>query len=405
MKKKKKKTFSLLSFIKPYLFFYAVPSHKTMTTINHHTPFVAASFFTSFERKKVLGLPTINQHSFLQSPSWPERKKKETIQQAMYILPKSPSTASIYLQLPKFRSLSVFLRCGHLSQLVENWLCNPMEHLKRTTYQRRIMPQVGTVSVKNHETSIVPYKSLFIHFQNNQQTQTMEVKHVPCLFTVVCVTYDCGSVSLSVNQIDSLEFLVSTATMDPFLVKCNLLPNHPITIHHIDEAGGVMHTSLPLICDYASDDSSDIMYSSSICEYSSEDEQVLTTEQSEIEDNFNIVIESPVMIDSHPVVLDNQDLKLNDKVAKFMHLNEPILYHQEEDDDDSCIYSSSEEYSVLGDVDTEEEEDDHAQNALLRLVQDTLEYIHSSGRAYSDELNNLEYKLYNYNRAASSAYN
>lgn len=374
-----------------------------MTTLNNHSPFVAASFFTSFARKKALGLPTFNQ-SFLQSPSWPQQKKKKVIQQAMYILPKSPSTASIYLQLPKFRSLSVFLRCGHISQLVENWLCNPMEQLKKTNYQRRIMPQVGTLSVINHDTSLVPYKPLLIHFQHNQQTQVMEIKYVPCLFTVVCVTYDCGSVSLSVNQIDSLDFLLSAATMDPFLVKCNLLPNHPVTIHHIDEAG-VMHTSLPLICDYVSDESSDTMQNSSICDYSSSEEELLT-DQSVIKDDVNVVIEDPVLIHNQPFLLENEETKLNDKVIEFMHLNDPILYHHEEDDDESCLYSSSEEYSVLEDIDTEEEEEeDNAQNALLRLVQDTLEYIHSSGRAYSDELNNLEYKLYNYSRTASSAYN
>ncbi|KAG2214258.1 hypothetical protein INT47_000814 [Mucor saturninus] len=321
----------------------------------------------------------------------------------MYILPKSPSTASIYLQLPKFRSLSVFLRCGHVSQLVENWLCNPMEQLKRTTFQRRIMPHVGTLSVTNHETSIVPYKPLFIHFQNNQQTQMMEVKYVPCLFTVVCVTYDCGSVSLSVNQIDSLEFLASSATMDPFLVKCNLLPNHPVTIHHLDEAG-IMHISLPLICDYASDDTiNNLLNTSTISEYSSEDEEVLVDQA--VTDDVSIMIEDPVLIDNHPVLLVNRDPTLDDKVVEFMHLDEPILYNQDDDDDDSCLYSSSEEYSVLEDLDTEEEEDEHARNDLLRLVQDTLEYIHSNHGAYSDELNNLEYKLYQYNRAATSAYN
>ncbi|KAI7897385.1 uncharacterized protein EV154DRAFT_489848, partial [Mucor mucedo] len=381
-----------------------------MNLINNHTQLAAASFFTSFTKKKPLGLPSTINRSFLQSPtsswpektSWSEKKQKETIQQAMYILPKSPSTASIYLQLPKFRSLSVFLRCGHVSQLVENWLCNPMEQLKRTAFQRRIMPHVGTLSVTNHETSIVPYKPLFIHFQNNQQTQMMEVKYVPCLFTVVCVTYDCGSVSLSVNQIDSLEFLASSATMDPFLVKCNLLPNHPVTIHHLDEAG-IMHTSLPLICDYASDDTIDnLLNTSTISEYSSEDEEVLVDQA--VTDDVSIMIEDPVLIDNHPVLLVNRDPTLDDKVVEFMHLDEPILYNQDDDDDDSCLYSSSEEYSVLEDLDTEEEEDEHARNDLLRLVQDTLEYIHSNHGAYSDELNNLEYKLYQYNRAATSAY-
>lgn len=428
-----------------------------------------ASFFTSFnsnKRRPSLGLPTspLNR-SFLQSPLWntittttkPTEKKtnsskkkqgkqpqqQQQLQQAIYVLPKSPSNVSIYLQLPTFRSLSVMMRCGHVSRLVENWLCNPMDQLKRNAeraYQQQqqqqqqnkekritrkrssslcIMPAAAqqdalpsasssTPLVRQNSTPVVndslvryqknpyqPISSLFIHFQTGQQSQPMEIQynHVPCLFTIVCVTYHCGSVSVSINQIESLDFLSSTARMNPFLVKCDLLPNHPVTIHQLTSSYAV-----PQICDYAATVVEEIV---------PESLPVVET----IENNTH---PAPHLVDQQVTICRPEEeassyfIESPEKPltpSQLMHLQE--RYHEEEEDDDeSCLYSSSEEFSVLDDLDTEGEEEvseeNAAQAALLRLVQDTLEYIQSSGGALSDELNQLEYKLYNYSRAHAS---
>lgn len=357
-----------------------------MTVNNTTSSFNTASFFTLFtcNKRPSLGLPTspIN-HSFLQSPLWnnklpQQKKKKQQIQQAIYVLPKSPSNVSIYLQLPAFRSLSVLMRCGHVSRLVENWLCNPMEQLRRAaSKQSNIMSasdkeeeDTGTLSVVNNN-SLVPYHSntLFIHFQTGQQqSEPMKIHYnsIPCLFTIVCVTYHCGSVSISINQIESLDFL-SLNKMNPFLVKCDLKPNHPVTIHQLTP-----HV-VPPICDYAANNST-----------------------------IETIEKDPLVIRHHseplPYILQDMYLNKNNElevVVQLMHMKESILYEEEDDDDDE---SSSEEYSILDDLDTEEEEEE---DTLLRLVQDTLEYIQSSGGAFTEELNNLQYKLYNYNRTHS----
>ncbi|KAI8067217.1 hypothetical protein BDF21DRAFT_426061 [Thamnidium elegans] len=400
-----------------------------MTTKNHKQQFTASSFFTSFksnQTKPNFGLPIGLQ--FLKSPSWQvvttknpstttaKSKKDDIIQQAMYILPKSPSHTSIYLQLPKFRSLSVFLRCGHVSQLVENWLRNPMDHLKMQTYYQLS----SGMSLPGTERSLVPYRSslLSIHFQLEHQIQTMKIvyDHLPCLFTIVCVTYNCGSVSLSIRQIESLDFLLSATTMDPFLVQCDLLPNHPVDIHRLREPSLF---SLPsdyadhppslaeefavpplLICDAAIEEDEQC---SSVVEFA-QDENTIVLYKENIDIDTGVMIRNPDQLYS----LDEEEeirkfYFSND--SEYIHLKETILYHQEEDDDESCLYSSSEEYSILDDLDTDQEEHqerDPAQVALLNLVRDTLEYIQSSGGAYSDELNKLEYKLYNYSRAAEA---
>lgn len=361
-----------------------------MTVNNTTSSFNTASFFTSFtcSKKPSLGLPT--SHSFLQSPLWntsitttklpQQKKKKQELQQAIYVLPKSPSNVSIYLQLPAFRSLSVLMRCGHVSRLVENWLCNPMEQLRRAASKQSSIMSVsdkeeedtGTLSVVNNN-SLVPYhpNTLFIHFQQQSEPMKIQYNSIPCLFTIVCVTYHCGSVSISINQIESLDFL-SLNNMNPFLVKCDLKPNHPVTIHQST-------SHVPQICDYAA----------------SEKYKELPT----------IIENDPLVIRHHsepsPYLLQDMYLNKNNEleaVVDLMHMKESILYEEEEDDEGE---SSSEEYSILDDLDTEEEEQEPEDDALLRLVQDTLEYIQSSGGALTEELNNLQYKLSNYSRTHS----
>lgn len=425
--------------------------------LNQKPQFTAASFFTSFknnEAKPKFGIPIgLPSSSFLQSPSWQvvntkqpstttnknskKQQNKALIQQAMYILPKSPSDTSIYLQLPKFGSLSVLLRCGHVSQLVENWLRNPMDQLKKnakqyyqpvshqTTSLRIMSPSSGTMSaLATDEKSLVSFRSslLSFHFQVDHDLQTMEIgyDYIPCLFTVVCVTYDCGSITLSINQIESLDFLLSATTMGPFLVKCDLSPSHPVDIHRLDETG-----PFPLLCDYANDegylsiDEVKVPSPLLICNNVYPEQQC--TMSSIIECTHNEKEETAIVlydehfdlnrdVHSHNIeqpYLSQQELEKSFvfNEAEYMHLKETMLYNQEEEDDESCIYSSSEEYSVLGDHDTdhEEYEKDMAQIAFFNLVRDTLEYIQSSGGALSDELNNLEYKLYNYSRAAATS--
>ncbi|GAA5803942.1 hypothetical protein HPULCUR_009427 [Helicostylum pulchrum] len=412
-----------------------------MTTNNHKQQFTASSFFTSFKNNQTkpnFGLPI--GFPFLKSPSWQvvtiknpsattttktkttaaaKNEKDDTIQQAMYILPKSTSRTSIYLQLPKFRSLSVFLRCGHASELVESWLRNPMDHIKRLSKPyHQILPSLQ-MSLPVTEMSLVPYRSslLSIHFQLEHQIQTMEIiyDNLPCLFTIVCVTYNCGSVSLSIRQMESLEFMLSATTMDPFLVQCDLLPNHPVDIHRLREPSSFSLSSdyadhplslseefavTPLlICDAVVEGEKH----SSVVEFI-QDEDAIVLYKENVDTNTGVMFHNPDQLYS----LDEEEeirKRYLSNDSEYNHLKEAILYRQEEDDDESCLYSSSEEYSVLDDLDTDQEEHqerDPAKVALLNLVRDTLEYIQSSDRVYSDELNRLQYKLYDYSRAAEA---
>ncbi|GAA5812240.1 hypothetical protein MFLAVUS_005690 [Mucor flavus] len=337
----------------------------------------------------------------------------------MYILPKSPSHTSIFLQLPKFRSLSVFLCCGHVSELVENWLCNPMDHIERRSKPYYQLSSSLQMSLPVTEMSLVPYRSslLSIHFQLEHQIQTMEIMydHLPCLFTIVCVTYNCGSVSLSIRQMESLDFLLSATIMDPFLVQCDLLPNYPVDIHRLREP-----SSFSLPSNYAEHPPSlaeefavppllicDVVVKDEKCPLVVEltpDEDAIVLYKEDVDINTSIMIHNPDQLYSLDEEEEIRKLYFSNN-SEYIHLKEKILYQQEEDDDESCLYSSSEEYSVLGDHDTDQEEhqeEDAAQVALLNLVRDTLKYIQSNGRAYSDELNRLQYKLHNYSRAAEA---
>jgi hypothetical protein len=428
-----------------------------MNNHNNKLLFSSASFYTSFlpnKDNKSFG----NQRQFLQSPLWqsisnthkPNNSKsdktkhqlsdvaKNTLQQAIYILPKSPSHVSIYLQLPKFRSLSVLMRCGHVSQLVENWLCNPMEQLKRNAeknqqytinhkqYRRRgssssplcIMPsssstttsEAGLLSVVNHKNALVSsyrkYDDMFlssvsVHFQiphEQQEHLKIQYANVPCLFTVVCVTYNCGTISLSVNQIDSLDFLLSPNTMNPFLVQCNLVPQHPVTVHQlVPSSSSIYHQQLQ-ICNFENN----------LPQHEEESKVTQMMDSNELCD-CNISKTEPWIKELHATVstiqeeenLDDQKVITQTPIVELLHFKETLLYEQEDDDEESGMFTSDEDFSLIDEEDDMTEYDDNyhyfkAKSALLELVQDTLKYIQSSGGALTDELNNLKPKLYDY---------
>ncbi|KAF1803107.1 hypothetical protein V8B55DRAFT_1502493 [Mucor lusitanicus] len=438
-----------------------------MNTSSNKLTFSTASFYTSFlSNKRGDPSPFGHHRQFLQSPLWKpisnthqpvvanedetkpsttaistKEAAKKALQQAIYILPKSPSHVSIYLQLPKFRSLSVLMRCGHVSQLVENWLCNPMEQLKRNAeknqhYRLHHRPnrprrtssssaplcimssstasEAGPLPVVSHEKAVVPaYRkhesTVSVHFQMpREQQEHMEIRYanVPCLFTVVCVTYHCGSVSLSVNQIDSLDFLLSPNTMNPFLVQCNLVPQHPVTVHQlVPSSSSVYHQQLQ-ICDFQDTPS---LQTEDYCPDIGEDshEFVYLNPEPRIK-AFHAT--APTMIQDDD---GNEDEELNHQktstqtpdVVELLHYNETLLYQQENDDDEeSGMFTSDEDFSLIEDEEDEdmpaEDDSDYhyhkARSALLELVQDTLQYIQSSGGALTDELNNLTPKLYGY---------
>ncbi|GAN05787.1 hypothetical protein MAM1_0101c05262 [Mucor ambiguus] len=423
---------------------------------NNKLTFSTASFYTSFLPNKRESNSFGHHRQFLQSPLWEpisnthppvnEDKKKQpttitkqaaknALQQAIYILPKSPSHVSIYLQLAKFRSLSVLMRCGHVSQLVENWLCNPMEQLKRNaaknqqyrlqhqqqpSYEPRctsssaplcIMPssttsEAGPLPVVSYENAVIPaYRkhesTVSVHFQiPHEQQEHMEIRYanVPCLFTVVCVTYHCGTVSLSVNQIDSLDFLLSPNTMNPFLVQCNLVPQHPVTVHQlVHSSSSVYHQQLQ-ICDF----------------------QDISSQQPEEcpaatgDGNESHVNPEPRIKELHataPTIqydaddekeLDHQKTLNQTPAVELLHYKETLLYQQENDDDEeSGMFTSDEDFSLIDEEDDIPEDDGDyqyckARSALLELVQDTLHYIQSSGGALTDELNNMTPKLFEY---------
>ncbi|KAK4510536.1 ATP-binding cassette transporter snq2 [Mucor velutinosus] len=410
--------------------------------------FSTASFYTSFLSDKGESNSFGHHRQFLQSPLWKpissthqpakedEKKQatavarqaaKNALQQAIYILPKSPSHVSIYLQLPKFRSLSVLMRCGHVSQLVENWLCNPMEQLKRNAeknqhyrlHQQRpnrprrtsssaplcIMPssttsEAGLLPVVSHENAVVPaYRkhesTVSVHFQiPHEQQEHMEIRYanVPCLFTVVCVTYHCGTVSLSVNQIDSLDFLLSPNTMNPFLVQCNLVPQHPVTVHQlVPSSSSVYHQQLQ-ICDFEDVSSQQTKECPAIEEDSNE--FYLNPEPR--------IRELHTTIQEDDEALDHQKTLLQTPAVELLHYKETLLYQQENDDDEaSGMFTSDEDFSLIDEEDDIPEDGSNyhyhkARSALLELVQDTLQYIESSGGALTDELNNLAPKLFDY---------
>lgn len=426
-----------------------------MNNHNNKLSFSTASFYTSFLPNKD-NISFGNHRQFLQSPLWQpisnihkpidnksDKKKhqlsaaaKNTLHQAIYILPKSPSHVSIYLQLPKFRSLSVLMRCGHVSQLVENWLCNPMEQLKRNTeknqqytmnheqhHRRRssssplcIMSssssttttnEAGPLSVVNHKNALIPsyrkyddisLSSVFVHFQiSHEKQEQMKIRYanVPCLFTVVCVTYNCGTVSLSVNQIDSLDFLLSPNTMNPFLVQCDLVPQHPVTVHQlVPSSSSVYHQQLQ-ICDFESN-----------LPQHEEESKVAQMDSHELYD-CTISKTEPWIKELHaaaPIIekedLSDQKAMEQAPVVELLHYKETLLYQQEDDDEESGMFTSDEDFSLIDEDDMTEYDDNYhyfkAKAALLELVQDTLRYIQSNGGALTDELNNLKPKLYDY---------
>ncbi|EPB87000.1 hypothetical protein HMPREF1544_06218 [Mucor circinelloides 1006PhL] len=423
---------------------------------NNKLTFSTASFYTSFLSSKKEPNSFGSHRQFLQSPLWKpisnthkpvndEGKKqpnevakkavKNALQQAIYILPKSPSHVSIYLQLAKFRSLSVLMRCGHVSQLVENWLCNPMEQLKRNAEKNQqyrmqqqppnrprrssssplcIMPSPSSSLSSTHEAGPLPvvhlenastrlhreYEStVSVHFQiPHEQQEHIKIRYanVPCLFTVVCVTYHCGTVSLSVNQIDSLDFLLSPNTMNPFLVQCNLVPQHPVTVHQlVPSSSSVYHQQLQ-ICDFENN-----------APQHQEDCPVAQVNNNELYLN-----PEPRVRELHvPTIQDDDDDKedlnhlkaLNQApVVELLHYKETLLYQQESDDDEeSGMFTSDEDFSLIEEEDDIPEDDREyhyhkAGSALLELVQDTLQYIQSSGGALTDELNSLVPKLLDY---------
>lgn len=430
--------------------------------MDDHSPYVKASFYTSFfepsKKKKLLqftGLPVspIN-HTFLQTPLWltkptlpstPKSEKKPskkqsnsgTLKQSIYVLPKSPSNVSIYLQVPQFRSLSFFLCSGHVSPLVENWLCNPMNNLKKaasvplsqghdphhnSSSLLNILPSVpntepqrSSLSVAKRDYSMVRgsnLSSVTVHIQ--EHIMKFEYAHVPSSFTIVCVTYHLGHVSLSVYQIESLNILLSSHALNSFLIRCQLQPKHPVTIHQFEL---YRHHRLPLlmICDFeynSRDHLADVQIDSSLL----------------VMDMYHNTVRRPSILHIEEVSMDTTQSSIQHCIeegehqmvhkedmptADFVHYEE--LYQEDDDDDDTefGFYSSSEEFSLIDedDRDQDPQNDVHenayerAQSALLRLAQDTLQYIHSSSQgALTEGLNNLEHKLYDYcrNRASTA---
>jgi hypothetical protein len=386
-------------------------------TMNDHSPYVKASFYTSFfdpsQKKKLprfTGLPVspINR-TFLQTPLWLNKSSTPTpaaLQQAVYILPKSPSNVSIYLQVPQFRSMALFLRCGHVSQLVENWLCNPMDQLKkkaasvplsqdhhRNTSSLNSLPSSSLQSnlsvVKRDSTMMMRRRnsnlisSMTVYIQ--EHIMEFEYTHVPSSYTIVCVTYHLGHISLSVYQVESLDILLSLQALNSFLIKCQLQPEHPVTIHSY-------RPSLPMICDF---------------EHNPPENPPLLLDMPKpifprlstlrIEEVSLDTTEASICIEEG--LVDKQDMP----TAGFVHYQD--MYQEDDDDDDeeSGLYSSSEEFSLIDDDDQDLQEDiyedpyERAQAALLRLAQDTLQYIQSSSQgAFTEELNSLQSKLYDY---------
>lgn len=503
------------------------------------TPITTAAFFTSFRplssKSKTFTSAPLGFHTFLQMPLlWQQnsnnpsttttyssiesskrkleqKNKKATTytaiiqynsqpaannsssaiihQAAMYILLKSPSNVSIYLQLPKFRSLSVFLRNGHASsQLVENWLSfsNPMQQIiKRNNAKKQLqidtshimMPPVlheleghpGVLSAtpyydidddddnqqqQGQQQQLVPVNNnttvskLFLHLQPRQEkerTETMEIQynHVPCMFTIVCVTYHCGgSVSLSINQVEAIDLYMNNAS-NCFLVKSGTanVPNKPITVHPSSPTIALLfyQQKQQRICDYAEKDPAPVVSPTAAVD---ETNLVVLPPDDDVEGPnlmFQVNVDVSVTFNYSQMVMEQQQAKENNAShwkkeeeedvkrdftspsdqLQYMHFNETILYHQE-DDESSWLFSSSEEddYSVIEEVVEEEEVETlptavekeegqdsaaAARKALLKLAQETLVYIRE-GNALSSELNNLEYRLRNYCRAQDSSY-
>ncbi|CAO3644245.1 unnamed protein product [Mucor fragilis] len=410
---------------------------------NNKLTFSTASFYTSFLSNKRESNSFGSHRQFLQSPLWKpnsnthqpvnnkdEKKQpitvnkqvaKKALQQAIYILPKSPSHVSIFLQLPKFRSLSVLMRCGHVSQLVENWLCNPMEQLKRNAEKNQhyrmhpqqqlpnrprrtsssaplcIMPssssyttsKAGPLSVVSHENALVPAyhrheSTVSVHFQiphEQQEHIKIQYANVPCLFTVI----------------DSLDFLLSPNTMNPFLVQCNLVPQHPVTVHQlVPSSSSVYHQQLQ-ICDFE-DNPPQQTEECPVATLNSND--LYLSPEPRIK---QLHATAPTVQDDEEEQLDHQKILTQAPAVELLHYKETLLYQQENDDDgESGMFTSDEDFSLIDEEEedlTEDDSDYHyhkARSALLELVQDTLQYIQSSGGALTDELNNLTPKLFDY---------
>ncbi|KAI8647150.1 hypothetical protein BD408DRAFT_167273 [Parasitella parasitica] len=317
------------------------------------------------------------------------------------------------------------MRCGHVSQLVEKWLCDPMEQLKRNAKKNHpttmltpqpspsrrgsssplcIMPsssssstttnKAGPLSVVNHENTLAAscksLHSLLVHFQLPRgQQECMELRYakVPCLFTVVCVVYHCGTVSLSVNQIESLDFLLSPSTMSSFLVQCNLVPQHPVIVHQLVPSPGFAYHQQLQISDFENNVPQQICH--------------LAMGHPHNDDSLNpepwikkLVCETAV---KEKEETDYQKAPTDTSVFELLHYKETLLYQQEDDEEESGMFTSDEDFSLIDEDDmTDDDYVYRGKSALLELVQNTLQYIESNGGALTDELNDLVPKLYDY---------
>jgi hypothetical protein len=395
------------------------------------TTFVINSLSSSSQNnKKGVYLPGAVRHAFLQNPSWRFnlKKIKSQSEKSKKDNKKSPKNSknttttlvanplpnlTLHIQLPVLYSVAAVLRCGHMSQLVGKWLCNPMEQLKKQSklaypsiskQSKRstlsIMPDDDSSTSLSHQNehneeidldltdkadlqnSLVRYKknesgltSLSLCLEDrNRNLQALELVFVDTLpletSTVISISYQCGSFSISIKSISNLQFVSSTTYPVPVVVNCQFNQSMTIAVTQFGDAPSfVPFQSTPY--------------------YSIQDSQTDAADKTTA-NNIPIVTEEELGYDMReataefidPYLWIPEDAKASNQFIDF----EDGFLEKYQEDDSSEGYDDSED----------SEEENLAHIALLSLVQDTLEYIKSNGGAYCEELNGLKGKLQNY---------
>ncbi|KAI8877377.1 hypothetical protein K501DRAFT_278516 [Backusella circina FSU 941] len=398
----------------------SLPSGTTLV-INSFNP-------SSQNNKKSVYLPGAVRHSFLQNPSWtftlnkiksrPEKNTKDDKKpsnDSNTILVANPlPNLTLQIQLPAFYSVATVLRCGHMSQLVGKWLCNPMEQLKK---QSRIAYPTSSSQQSNRSTiSIMPDSDALLHQQDidlttkkadlqnslvrykknesgltslslcledrNRNLQALELVFVDTLpletSTIISISYQCGSFSISIQSISNLQFVSSTTYPVPVVVNCQFNQSMTIAVTQFGDT--------PSFAPFQTTPYHSIKDSQPADEMTANNNNNIpnTTEKEEELLGYDVRESLVEFIDPYlPVWTPPEDIKASSQMLDFEQDN--LLGEYQEDD-------SSEEY----DDSEDSEEEDLAHIALLSLVQDTLEYITSNRGAYCDELNSLKGKLQNY---------
>ncbi|KAG1137212.1 hypothetical protein G6F37_008747 [Rhizopus arrhizus] len=222
------------------------------------------------------------------------------------------------------------------SSMLNNWLRNPLEHLK----QRASSDRAGSWSV--------------IKYQKPKEFRIQFFVCMPCRLDVLFVTFNTGSAKLSFRKVQSLFYSRKVAVC---CSKEEALKDIIIYLHH-----PILYSQFGSIQKYIQQSPTIPHQFNPACHPSKENPLLIVPQQ--------------------PVIYDTSEPWKMECEQK-----ERIDYYLYEPDE-----SLEEDYSSAN---GDEIEEDPMKTALLRLAKETLEYIQSHQEA-TDELSQLKSKLYKY---------